>query len=144
MVNAWRKRPTVLCDAPKPAIATRKSKPALFAAWIWMRRQPCRSRCARGLKDTKSLKVESKSQIPGRGSFSLGWANANSDADFMSTLALCTTVSPATPLVRVASDPFEAKLENSIAAVQRWVEKHGYKAYDPGDGNLSYLHALTF
>jgi hypothetical protein len=28
--------------------------------------------------------------------------------------------------------------------VTNWVESHGYKAYDPGDGNLSFLHALTF
>src|SRR5688572_24053467 len=37
-----------------------------------------------------------------------------------------------------------AKLEKSIAGVISWVEAHDYKAYDPGDGNLSYLHALTF
>jgi rhamnogalacturonyl hydrolase YesR len=36
------------------------------------------------------------------------------------------------------------KLEKSIAGVSEWVEAHGYRAYDPGDGNLSYLHALTF
>lgn len=36
------------------------------------------------------------------------------------------------------------KLEKSIAAVSSWVEGHNYEAYDPGDGNLSYLHALTF
>lgn len=36
------------------------------------------------------------------------------------------------------------KLKNSINGVMRWVETHDYKAYDPGDGNLSYLHALTF
>ena len=36
------------------------------------------------------------------------------------------------------------KLEKSIAAVASWVENHDYKAYDPGDGNLSFLHALTF
>jgi len=36
------------------------------------------------------------------------------------------------------------KLEQSIAAVASWVESHGYKAYDPGDGNLSFLNALTF
>jgi rhamnogalacturonyl hydrolase YesR len=36
------------------------------------------------------------------------------------------------------------KVERSIAAVARWVEEHGYSAYDPGDGNLSFLHPLTF
>ena len=28
--------------------------------------------------------------------------------------------------------------------VTKWVEDHDYKAYDPGDGNTSFLHALTF
>jgi rhamnogalacturonyl hydrolase YesR len=37
----------------------------------------------------------------------------------------------------------ERKLRQSIAGVAGWVEAHGYRAYDPGDGNLSYLHALT-
>jgi rhamnogalacturonyl hydrolase YesR len=37
-----------------------------------------------------------------------------------------------------------AKLEESILRVTSWVEKHGYKAYDPGDGNNSYLHFFTF
>ena len=36
------------------------------------------------------------------------------------------------------------KVERSAAAVARWVEEHGYCAYDPGDGNLSFLHTLTF
>ena len=36
------------------------------------------------------------------------------------------------------------RLEKSIAGVTHWVESRGYKAYDPGDGNLSFLHALTF
>jgi rhamnogalacturonyl hydrolase YesR len=36
------------------------------------------------------------------------------------------------------------KLRTSIDGVARWVEAHHYEAYDPGDGNLSYLHALTF
>ena len=36
------------------------------------------------------------------------------------------------------------KLQESIDSVVRWVEAHRYIAYDPGDGNLSYLHALTF
>jgi rhamnogalacturonyl hydrolase YesR len=36
------------------------------------------------------------------------------------------------------------KLEKSIAALAEWVESRGYSAYDPGDGNLSFLHPLTF
>src|SRR5437773_340664 len=38
----------------------------------------------------------------------------------------------------------EDKLEKSVAGVTEWVESHHYRAYDPGDGNSSYLHALTF
>ena len=36
------------------------------------------------------------------------------------------------------------KIERSIAGVMSWVEGHCYRAYDPGDGNLSFLHPLTF
>lgn len=36
------------------------------------------------------------------------------------------------------------KLEKSASGVAQWVERHNYKAYDPGDGNLSFLHPLTF
>lgn len=36
------------------------------------------------------------------------------------------------------------KLEQSIAALVRWLESHNYEAYDPGDGNLSFLNAFTF
>ena len=34
-------------------------------------------------------------------------------------------------------------VENSLQKVARWVEEHDYKAYDPGDGNLSFLRHLT-
>jgi hypothetical protein len=43
---------------------------------------------------------------------------------------------PDSPLIR--------KVERSIAGVTSWVERHHYRAYDPGDGNLSFLHPLTF
>jgi len=49
--------------------------------------------------------------------------------------------------VIVVPDPLQSatqKLERSAIAVARWVEEHGYSAYDPGDGNLSFLHPLTF
>lgn len=36
------------------------------------------------------------------------------------------------------------KLKKSIQALSHWVEDHEYKAYDPGDGNLSFLNAFTF
>ena len=36
------------------------------------------------------------------------------------------------------------KLERSIGKVAQWVEARGYKAYDPGDGSMSFLRALAF
>jgi hypothetical protein len=35
-------------------------------------------------------------------------------------------------------------VQSSIAAVSQWVEDRDYKAYDPGDGDLSYLRHFTF
>jgi glycosyltransferase involved in cell wall biosynthesis len=35
-------------------------------------------------------------------------------------------------------------IEGSLDRLTRWVEDHHYRAYDPGDGQLSYLRALTF
>ncbi|MDR3410013.1 MAG: hypothetical protein P4L87_03560 [Formivibrio sp.] len=35
------------------------------------------------------------------------------------------------------------KVLNSVEGVTRWVEKHGFRAYDPGDGDLSFLRYLT-
>lgn len=32
----------------------------------------------------------------------------------------------------------------SLDRLLHWVEAHDYRAYDPGDGSLSFLHALTF
>jgi rhamnogalacturonyl hydrolase YesR len=45
-----------------------------------------------------------------------------------------------------STTPFSmtAKLQSSLAKLRHWVEAHDYKAYDPGDGNSSFLHALTF
>jgi rhamnogalacturonyl hydrolase YesR len=44
--------------------------------------------------------------------------------------------------------PLEAflatKIIRSINLLIRWVESHNYSAYDPGDGNNSFLHGLTF
>src|SRR5215469_4626197 len=39
---------------------------------------------------------------------------------------------------------FKEKLERSIGSLVRWVEANEYKAYDPGDGNLSFLNIFTF
>jgi polysaccharide biosynthesis protein VpsJ len=45
----------------------------------------------------------------------------------------------------VVDDPWSrAKLEKSIQGVMGWVEAHGYRAYDPGDGSNSFLRPLTF
>src|SRR5277367_5424356 len=38
----------------------------------------------------------------------------------------------------------EATVRESIDKVERWVQSHGYKGYDPGDGELSFLRHLTF
>ena len=35
-------------------------------------------------------------------------------------------------------------LEHSLNQLSHWVESHDYKAYDPGDGQMSFLRALTF
>lgn len=32
----------------------------------------------------------------------------------------------------------------SLAALDAWVQAHDYRAYDPGDGQMSYLRKLTF
>src|SRR6266404_5177202 len=34
-------------------------------------------------------------------------------------------------------------LHQSIQAVTGWVEEHDYRAYDPGDGDLSFLRHFT-
>jgi len=36
------------------------------------------------------------------------------------------------------------ELWNSIDGVTRWVEEHDYKAYDPGDGHISFFRHCTF
>lgn len=36
------------------------------------------------------------------------------------------------------------EVRHSIEGVTNWVEEHEYRAYDPGDGNLSYLRHFTF
>jgi hypothetical protein len=45
----------------------------------------------------------------------------------------------APPLQSVA-----ATVESSLDRLGRWVEGHHYQAYDPGDGQMSFLRALTF
>ena len=36
------------------------------------------------------------------------------------------------------------EIEASAARVSAWVERNGYRAYDPGDGQMSFLRGLTF
>jgi hypothetical protein len=36
-----------------------------------------------------------------------------------------------------------AAVDNSLERLCQWVEDHQYKAYDPGDGQMSYLQTLT-
>ena len=35
-------------------------------------------------------------------------------------------------------------VQQSVDDVSRWVEQHNYRAYDPGDGDLSFLRYFTF
>lgn len=37
----------------------------------------------------------------------------------------------------------QQKIEQSLKRLAGWVEDHNYKAYDPGDGQMSFLKALT-
>jgi rhamnogalacturonyl hydrolase YesR len=50
---------------------------------------------------------------------------------------------PASEAIRF-EEFLSAKLMRSIKMLTRWVEDHDYAAYDPGDGNNSFLHSLTF
>jgi Highly conserved protein containing a thioredoxin domain len=38
----------------------------------------------------------------------------------------------------------KSRLEQSAEKLSHWVEEHNYRAYDPGDGQLSFLRKLTF
>src|SRR3954471_12076070 len=38
----------------------------------------------------------------------------------------------------------QSVFEESLRAVQSWVEQRDYKGYDPGDGLTSFLRPLTF
>src|SRR5260370_33940868 len=41
------------------------------------------------------------------------------------------------------SPEIKKAVEESIQKVVRWTEEHDYSAYDPGDGDLSFLRYLT-
>src|SRR5277367_861042 len=36
------------------------------------------------------------------------------------------------------------EIRKSADKVARWVEEHDYRAYDPGDGDMSFLRYFTF
>lgn len=38
----------------------------------------------------------------------------------------------------------KSRIEDSLERLAVWVEAHGYRAYDPGDGQMSFLRAFTF
>jgi rhamnogalacturonyl hydrolase YesR len=39
--------------------------------------------------------------------------------------------------------PLQVKIEESLRLVVSWVQRNGYRGYEPADGNLSWLFALT-
>lgn len=41
-------------------------------------------------------------------------------------------------------DPSKPVIERSLKKLERWIEDHDYKGYDPADGLTSYLRPLTF
>jgi glycosyltransferase involved in cell wall biosynthesis/rhamnogalacturonyl hydrolase YesR len=51
-----------------------------------------------------------------------------------------------TGIAEAVGTPWDAKeaIQESIQRVARWVQEHDYQAYDPGDGDLSFLRYLTF
>ncbi len=40
--------------------------------------------------------------------------------------------------------PTTTSIQDSLERLSSWVVHHGYRAYDPGDGQMSFLRALTF
>ena len=38
----------------------------------------------------------------------------------------------------------DKELQSSVDQLVGWIERNGYKGYDPGDGSLSYLQSCTF
>jgi rhamnogalacturonyl hydrolase YesR len=47
-------------------------------------------------------------------------------------------------MVSAFTEGAESVLEKTAQGVARWVEEHNYRAYDPGDGDLSFLRYFTF
>lgn len=65
------------------------------------------------------------------------------------SLAECTPPLPPTSadhppeFAAETCEDLERTLRKSLRAVARWVEEHDYRAYDPGDGDLSFLRYFT-
>ncbi len=41
-------------------------------------------------------------------------------------------------------DNTKQKIQDSLASLEKWIEDHNYKGYDPADGLTSYLRPFTF
>lgn len=50
---------------------------------------------------------------------------------------------PSRDFARVEDADLAGTVRKSLQAVARWVEEHDYRAYDPGDGDLSFLRYFT-
>ena len=48
-----------------------------------------------------------------------------------------------TPVPAAVGPERGAELERALARVVAWVQAHGYRGYEPADGNSSWLHGLT-
>ncbi len=56
----------------------------------------------------------------------------------------CYPNSQGLPQVSALPASVESALQKSVQELAHWVEEHNYRAYDPGDGGLSFLRYLTF
>jgi rhamnogalacturonyl hydrolase YesR len=60
------------------------------------------------------------------------------------TPALLAKAAPHVPeFAGAACTDLKGMVHMSLQAVARWVEEHDYRAYDPGDGDLSFLRYFT-
>src|SRR4051812_27426170 len=48
------------------------------------------------------------------------------------------------PRTSAATEDLREIVRASALRTAQWVEQHHYRAYDPGDGDLSFLRYLTF
>jgi len=50
----------------------------------------------------------------------------------------------APPIASEPAAPMNELIETSLARLSLWIESQHYRAYDPGDGQMSFLRGLTF